>query len=66
MEKKIFTMYGHGGRLGHVTKIIFIDLCLLFPSRIHIKMALTGKTISEKKRFEHNDHICMYVGPGQG
>ena len=35
--EKFFTIYGHGGHIGHVTKIIFINICPLFPRRLHIK-----------------------------
>ena len=37
--KSFFTIYGLGGRLGHVTWTIFIFMFLLspFPRRVHIK-----------------------------
>ena len=34
---KVFTIYGHGGHLGHVTWTIYINLCSPFPRRLHIK-----------------------------
>ena len=34
---KIFTIYGHGGHLGHVTSTIYINFCSPFPMRLHIK-----------------------------
>ena len=40
LEKKIlkvFTIYGHGGHLGHVTLTIYIKFCSPFPRRLHIK-----------------------------
>ena len=40
LEKNIsksYTIYGHGGYLGHVTKTIFKNLCSHFPRRPHIK-----------------------------
>ena len=40
LEKKIFkvfTIYGHGGHLGHVTWTIDINFCSPFPRRLHIK-----------------------------
>ena len=40
LEKNIFegfTVYKNGGHLGHVTKTNFINLCLLYPKKLHIK-----------------------------
>ena len=34
---KAFTIYGHGGHLGHVTWTIFINFRSPFPRRLHIK-----------------------------
>ena len=34
---KIFTIYGHGGHLGHVTWTIYINLYPPFQRRLHIK-----------------------------
>ena len=34
---RIFTIYGHGGHLGHVTSTIFINFCSPFPRRLQIK-----------------------------
>ena len=34
---KVFTIYGHGGHLGHVTWTIYINFCSPFPKRLHIK-----------------------------
>ena len=34
---KVFTMYGHGGHLGHVTLTIYINFCSPFPRRLLIK-----------------------------
>ena len=33
----MFNAYGHGADLGHVTKIILTDLCLLFQRKFFIK-----------------------------
>ena len=64
---KCFTLYRHGGRLGHVTKIIFYKfLCPFFPRRLSQNFALIGKTISENKRFENNGHIHVNSPWGQG
>ena len=30
---KVFTIYGHGGHLGHVTWTIYINFCSLFQRR---------------------------------
>ena len=42
-------------------KVIFINLCPLFPRRLHIKLDLIGQAILEKKRFENNGHINVFL-----
>ena len=40
LEKKIFkvfTIYGHGGHLGYVTRSIYTNFGSLLPRRLHIK-----------------------------
>ena len=34
---KVFTIYGHGGDLDHVTWTIYINFRSPFPRRLHIK-----------------------------
>ena len=34
---KVFTIYGHGGHLGHVTWTIHINFRSPYPRRLHIK-----------------------------
>ena len=34
---KVFTIYGHGGHLGHVTWTIYTNFSSPFPRRLHIK-----------------------------
>ena len=34
---KVFTIYGHGSHLGHVTWTIYTNFCSPFPRRLHIK-----------------------------
>ena len=34
---KVFTIYGHGGHLGHVTCTIYVNFRSPFPTRLHIK-----------------------------
>ena len=34
---KVFSIYGHGGHLGHVTWTIYINLLSPLPRRLHIK-----------------------------
>ena len=43
VEMKIFkgfTIYGHGGHLGHVTCTIYINFLSHFPRRIHMKVGV--------------------------
>ena len=37
---KVFTIYGDGGHLGHVTCTIYINFRSPFPRRLHIKFGL--------------------------
>ena len=62
---KVFTIYGRGCHLGHVTWIIYINFCSPYPSRLHMKFTLICQAVSEKKMFENNDHIHVY-SPGVG
>ena len=34
---KVFTIYGHGGHLGHVTRSFYTNFGAPFPRRLHIK-----------------------------
>ena len=34
---KVFTIYWHGGHLGHVNWTIYINFCSPFPRRLNIK-----------------------------
>ena len=34
---RVFTIYGRGGHLGHVTRIIYINFRSPSPRRLHIK-----------------------------
>ena len=58
LEKNIFSIYGHGSHLGHVTWTIYIKFLTPFPRRCHLKFG-------EKKMFENNGHIHVY-SPGAG
>ena len=37
---KVFTIYGHGGHLGHVTKIMLTNFHFLVPESFHSKFSL--------------------------
>ena len=37
---KVFTIYGHGGHLGHETKVFCINFGLLIIRSLHIKFEL--------------------------
>ena len=45
VPEKVFTIYGHGGHLGHVTSIMSSDFHFLVPESFHTK-------VSEKILFE--------------
>ena len=50
---RVFTIYGLGGHLGHVTWTIYINFRFAFPRRLHIKFGLIGQAVSEEKMFEN-------------
>ena len=49
---KVFTIYGHGGYLGHVTWTIYTNFCSPIPMSLHIKFDLIGQMVFEEKMFE--------------
>ena len=36
---KVFTIYGHGGHLGHVTRIMLTNFYFLVPESFHTKFS---------------------------
>ena len=50
---RVFTIYGRGGHLGHVTKMLRTNFRSPYPRRLHIKLTLIGQAVSEKKIFEN-------------
>ena len=68
LEKKIlkvFTTYGHGGHLGHVTWTIYINFPSPFPRRSTCYLALNGQMVSEEEMFENNGYVHVN-SPGAG
>ena len=59
---RVFTIYGHGGHLGHVTSIMSSDFHFLVPESFHTKFSSDRTVVPEKIQFEflyeHN------LGPG--
>ena len=49
---KGFTIYGHGGHLGHVTSIMSSDFYFLVPESFHKNLVQISTVVSEKIRFE--------------
>ena len=50
--RQVFTIYGRGGHLGHVTSIISSDFHFLIPESLHTKYNLYRHSVSEKIQFE--------------
>ena len=50
--KRVFTIFGHGGHLGHGTSIMSSDFHFLVPESFHKNLVQIGKVVSEKIRFE--------------
>ena len=57
--KRFFTIYGHGGHLGHVTSIMSSDFHFLVLESFHTKFS---SVVSEKSGL----NFCMYTTLGQG
>ena len=49
---RVFTIYGRGGHLGHVTQMPRTNFRSPYPRRLHINLALIGHAVSDKKMFE--------------
>ena len=50
---KIFTIYGHGGHLGHVTRIVLTNFHFLVHEKLFIQnLVQNGLVVSEKFWFE--------------
>ena len=47
-----FTIYGHGGHLGHVTGIMSSNFHFLVPESFHTSLVQNGTVVSEKIRLE--------------
>ena len=47
---KVFTIYGHGGHLGHVTWTIYINFLSPFPRRLHIKFGFDWPSGFRRRR----------------
>ena len=48
----VFTKYGCGGHLGHVTSIMSSDFHFLLPESFHTKFGSDRPVVSEKIQFE--------------
>ena len=49
---RVFTIYGRGGHLGHVTQMPRTKYRSPYPRRLHIKFGFDQPSVSEKKIFE--------------
>ena len=49
---KVFTIYGHGRHLGHVTSIMSSDFHFLVPESFIQNLVQNGQVVSEKIWFE--------------
>ena len=60
---RVFTRYGHGGHLGHVTSIMSSDFYFLVPESFQKKFGSDWcKVVSDKSCL----NFCMYTTLGQG
>ena len=63
---RVFTIYGHGGHLGHMTRIIWTNFHSPIPLRLHINFGFDWRVISEEmfKNGGHGDgrttEACLY------
>ena len=49
---RVYTIYGRGGHLGHVTQMPRTNFRYPYPRRLHIKFGLVRQAVLEKKMFE--------------
>ena len=42
---RVFTIYGHGGHLGHVTQMPRTKYCSPYPRRLHIKFGFDRPSV---------------------
>ena len=49
---RVFTIYGRGGHLGHVTRILFKNYISLYVKAFIQNLVQNGPVVSEKIRFE--------------
>ena len=50
---KVFTIYGSGSHLGHVTQNIWTNFHPNIPWRLHMKFGFKGLVFLEEKKFEN-------------
>ena len=55
----VFTIYGRGGHLGHVTSIMSSDFHFLVPESFHKKLVQIGTVVSEK--ILHIFNRCLLI-----
>ena len=60
--RRVFTIYGRGGHLGHVTSIISSDFHFLVPESFHTKFGSDRQCSLRKSSL----NFCMYTTLGQG
>ena len=61
--RRVFTIYRHGGHLGHVTSIMLTNFHFLLSESFHTKFTSEWPSIFFRK-FGLN--FCMYTTLGQG
>ena len=70
-EKKIFegsffTIYGHGGHLGHLTWFIYLYISYPVIQMLLYNLTLIGQAVSERKKSLNIMVIFMYTAPDWG
>ena len=48
----VFTIYGHGSHLGHVTSILLKKIISMYPKAYIQNLDKNGPVVSEKSKFE--------------
>ena len=60
----VFTIYGHGSHLGHVTRILLKKIISMYPKAYIQNLVKNGPVVSEKSKFEFsyvNDLDLKYL-----
>ena len=57
----VYTIYGRGGHLGHVTSLMSINFHFLVSESLHIKFGSNGPVVYEKSQFKFSSSTLFVM-----